>query len=60
MQLNREDQTISPETTTENGKSKEDEDRWIVKWDGKDDPGDPLNTSIWKKWYVIAVIVEAL
>jgi hypothetical protein len=31
-------------------RSKEDEDRWIVKWEGRDDPGDPLNTPGWKKW----------
>lgn len=27
-----------------------DEDRRTVKWEGADDPGDPLNTPSWKKW----------
>jgi hypothetical protein len=31
---------------------KGDEDRWVVKWDGPDDPHDPLNTPGWKKWCV--------
>ena len=30
--------------------NKEDEDRWLVRWEGQDDPGDPLNTPAWKKW----------
>lgn len=25
---------------------------WTVIWDGPDDPGCPLNTPPWKKWYV--------
>lgn len=33
-------------------KSEEEEDKWTVKWDGSDDPGDPLNTPRWRKWYV--------
>ena len=28
-----------------------DEDQWIVKWDGPDDPQDPLNTPGWQKWW---------
>ena len=29
------------------------QDEWEVRWDGENDPGDPLNTPTWKKWYVI-------
>jgi hypothetical protein len=25
---------------------------WLVKWEGPDDPGCPLNTPPWRKWYV--------
>jgi hypothetical protein len=25
---------------------------WTVKWDGPEDPGCPLNTPPWRKWYV--------
>lgn len=33
---------------TETQPSKED-NQWIVKWDGENDPDDPLNTLKWKK-----------
>jgi hypothetical protein len=29
------------------------QDAFTVKWDGEDDPGDPLNTPVWRKWYVL-------
>ena len=25
-------------------------DPYTVRWDGPDDPGDPLNTPNWRKW----------
>jgi hypothetical protein len=34
------------------GTEEKDEERFIVKWDGPDDPGCPLNTPVWRKWYV--------
>jgi len=40
-----EEQVSSTETMREKG-----EDQWTVKWDGPDDPQDPLNTPGWQKW----------
>lgn len=37
-------------------KEKEKED-WVVKWEGPDDPGCPLNTPPWRKWYVSICIL---
>lgn len=45
---NRSSGTRSP-TRGDQDKEKED---WVVKWDGPDDPGCPLNTPPWRKWYV--------
>lgn len=36
----------------EGGSSEKDGSEFIVKWDGPDDPGCPLNTPTWRKWYV--------
>ena len=42
-----------PGTTSKGEKhEKANEDRWTVKWDGENDPNDPLNTPSWKKWSV--------
>ena len=35
----------------EGGKRKGEEE-WVVKFEGEDDPDDPLNTPKWRKWYV--------
>lgn len=29
---------------------KQEKEDWVVKWDGPDDPGCPLNTPPWRKW----------
>ncbi len=44
-----------PATRTEQSPSavaseKKEEDPFVVKWDGPDDPECPLNTPVWKKW----------
>ena len=52
LDRNNDEETSGPASSERLGPSKEDEDRWVVKWDGQDDPGDPLNTPGWKKWYV--------
>jgi hypothetical protein len=36
----------------ERKQSAEKDNEWVVKWDGDDDPHDPLNTPGWKKWLV--------
>ena len=38
-------------SSAQNGK--EDSQRWMVKWDGDDDPGDPLNMPNWRKKSVL-------
>lgn len=32
---------------------------WVVKWDGPDDPGCPLNTPAWKKWMMTFIVAGA-
>jgi len=38
-------------------KGEKEKDDWVVKWDGPDDPGCPLNTPPWRKWYVSAYTI---
>ena len=35
-------------------KGEKEKDDWVIHWDGPDDPGCPLNTPPWRKWYVSA------
>ena len=42
---------LSPEPVKDTT-SQGEQDPFTVKWDGPDDPGDPLNTPAWRKWYV--------
>ncbi|RXK41008.1 hypothetical protein M231_01639 [Tremella mesenterica] len=41
------------------GDEEKQQDEWIVKWDGPDDPEDPLNTPEMKKWIMTAVLAIA-
>jgi hypothetical protein len=49
----------SPPTTTPTASgpsaslTEKQDSEFVVKWDGPDDPGCPLNTPTWKKWYVL-------
>jgi hypothetical protein len=43
-------ETGSGSTESGSGSTEKDGSEFIVKWDGPDDPGCPLNTPLWKKW----------
>ncbi|ORX33828.1 major facilitator superfamily domain-containing protein [Kockovaella imperatae] len=51
------DRRTSSTTQVDNSSSNEKPgDRWLVNWDGDDDPENPLNTPLWKKWAMTAVV----
>lgn len=46
---------VRPEDTS--GITGEKDQDFVVKWDGPDDPGCPLNTPSWKKWQVFSPLL---
>ena len=46
----------APRPTESPVKKGEDDDQWVVKWDGDDDPKEPLNMPTWRKQLVLSYL----